>query len=87
MTDWRSFADVAKLLNEKELDWTKCPQLKYIEIRVDTRTMDCVVLDRENNLVPFDVFVKNIQKMQLESSLSMKHFYGGPTPLELGEPK
>ena len=55
MKPWIKFAkilgSVSKCLDNKKWSWTKNNNCKYIEVRIDMRTGDCLLKDRHDNLI------------------------------------
>lgn len=63
---WKNFKQVTDFINERPLNWMKHSDLKYIEIRLDTRDMGCIVKDRDGNLIDWDDFKMKISRMREE---------------------
>jgi protein associated with RNAse G/E len=83
MTNWKSFKQVAEFLVERPLNWMKSSDLKYIDIRIDIRTMSCIVKNRDGNLLDWDDFKLKIARMREEDEAkdselrkSLESFYG-----------
>jgi len=75
--EWKSFKAVAAMLNAVALNWTKNSNFKYIGIRIDTRTMDCIVTDRDDNYVSVETLHKVLTEMRdPKCKESLEAFYG-----------
>ncbi len=48
-TKWVPLRDVLLILNDPRWSWTRNASCKYVNLRIDTRDMACVVCDRDDH--------------------------------------
>ena len=48
---WSPVKKIVELLNRDDWSWTRNTHCKYIELRIDTRDMHCVIKDRDGNVI------------------------------------
>lgn len=59
--NWKNLKEIIAVLEDENFSWTNNFDLKYIDLRVDTRDNHAVIKDRKGNVIDIETLKTGIK--------------------------
>ena len=70
---WVSVNAVLAILNDPRWSWYRNSPCKYVELRIDTRTMDCLISNRDGHRITLKDLSRQLDEYLLANAASEPH--------------